>query len=54
MIEVNPTDYSDAALGNGPKGQSITGEIVKLNEKVGHSWLKLLQDTQYVIIIRRR
>jgi hypothetical protein len=35
MIEVNPTAYSDTALGNGPKGRSFTGEIVKLNEKSG-------------------
>jgi hypothetical protein len=35
MNEVNPTGYSDAALGNGPKGRSIAGEIVKLNEKSG-------------------
>jgi hypothetical protein len=35
MREVNPTGYSDAALGKGPKGRSITGEIVKLNERSG-------------------
>jgi hypothetical protein len=40
MIEVNPTGYSDAALGNGPKGRSITREIVKLNEKSGAVMVK--------------
>jgi hypothetical protein len=29
------TGYNDASLGKGTKGRSITGELVKLNEKAG-------------------
>ncbi len=29
------TAYSDASLGTGPKGRSITGQIIKLNDKAG-------------------